>query len=165
MGETTKPVRGVRKLARRLARWLAFRCPLPGLRTALLRASGVRVGDGAFINQGVWFIDELDGAIRVGARVSIAPGVCLVAASDPNDSRLRELYDCERRKPVVLDDDCWLGANAVVLPGVRVGQRAVVGSGAVVTRDVPDDTVVVGVPAKPIGKVWERFGPRDGTPR
>jgi len=151
---------------RRCLRWLAFGCFRSRICVALLRLSGVRIGKGAFINQGVWFIDRLDGAgyIQVGENVAIAPGACLVAASHPNRSCLRDLYECDIYKPVVLENDCWVGAHAVILPGVRVGQRAVVGAGSVVTCDVPDDTVVVGVPAREIGKVWERFPRKGGGP-
>ena len=53
--------------------------------------------------------------------------------------------------PIVVDDYAWIGANAVVLPGVRIGKGAIVGAGAVVTRDVPDYAIVGGVPAKTIG--------------
>jgi acetyltransferase-like isoleucine patch superfamily enzyme len=50
--------------------------------------------------------------------------------------------------PVVIGDDVWIGANAVILPGVTIGRHCVVAAGAVVTKDVPDNTVVGGVPAK-----------------
>jgi acetyltransferase-like isoleucine patch superfamily enzyme len=56
------------------------------------------------------------------------------------------------RRPVVIGHDVWIGANVVVLPGVRVGNGAILGGGAVVTRDVADYTVVAGVPARPIRK-------------
>ena len=51
-------------------------------------------------------------------------------------------------KPVVIGDDVWIGANAVILPGVTIGRHCVVAAGAVVTKDVPDNSVVAGVPAK-----------------
>jgi galactoside O-acetyltransferase len=54
--------------------------------------------------------------------------------------------------PVVIEDDVWLGANAVVLPGIRIGKGAIVGAGAVVTHDVEAMSIVAGVPARPIGK-------------
>ena len=56
-------------------------------------------------------------------------------------------------QPVVIGDDVWIGANAVILPGVTIGRHCVVAAGAVVTKDVPDNTVVGGVPAKIIKKL------------
>jgi acetyltransferase-like isoleucine patch superfamily enzyme len=53
----------------------------------------------------------------------------------------------------VIEDDVWIGANAVILPGVTIGKHVVVAAGAVVTQDVPDNTIVGGVPAKEIKKI------------
>lgn len=84
-------------------------------------------------------------SIVVGDRVRIGPYAMIV------DSAFHDVYRRDRRPlsaPVVLEDDVWLGARAVVLPGVRVGRASVVGTGAVVTRDVPAFTIVAGVPAR-----------------
>ena len=59
-------------------------------------------------------------------------------------------------KPVLIDENAWLGANSTVLPGVTVGKNAVVAAGAVVTKDVPANTVVAGVPAKIIKEIGEK---------
>ena len=56
-------------------------------------------------------------------------------------------------KPIIIGDDVWIGANAVILPGVTIGKHCVVAAGAVVTKDVPDNTIVGGVPAKEIKKI------------
>lgn len=53
----------------------------------------------------------------------------------------------ERARPITIGEDCWFGAGAMVMPGVTVGDRVVVAAGSVVTRDVPSDTLVAGVPA------------------
>jgi acetyltransferase-like isoleucine patch superfamily enzyme len=63
-----------------------------------------------------------------------------------NDPRKGEL------KGVIIEEQASIGANSTILPGIRIGKRAIVGSGAVVTHDVPKETVVVGSPAKPIVK-------------
>ena len=59
-------------------------------------------------------------------------------------------------KPVLIDKNAWLGANSTILPGVTVGKNAVIAAGAVVTKDVPANTVVAGVPAKIIKKIGEK---------
>jgi acetyltransferase-like isoleucine patch superfamily enzyme len=95
---------------------------------------------------------EVSDCVKIGSHVLIAPGVFI---TDHNHS----LSCCEpidmqpcSAQPVVICDDVWIGANAVILPGVQVGKGAVVGAGAVVTRSVGPHIIVAGVPAKPIGK-------------
>lgn len=149
---------------RHLMRWLAGLSPTPGLRVALLRASGIRIGEGTVVNPGVFFVDRCDFDVQIGRRVAIAPGACIVSDSSPNRSRIGQEYACSRTAPVVIGDDVWIGANAVILPGVRLGSGCIVGAGAVVTRDVAPETIVVGVPARPVGTLGERFPRKDGGP-
>ncbi len=85
------------------------------------------------------------GSIDIGARVRIG-SYTMIVDSDYNDTYQR--YIRPAPQPVVIEDDVWIGAKACVMPGVRVGRGAIVGSGAVVTRNVPPDTVVAGVPAQ-----------------
>jgi acetyltransferase-like isoleucine patch superfamily enzyme len=87
--------------------------------------------------------------IEIGASVLISPGVVITShqhsyAQRDVEIRLQPL----RFGRVVIERDVWIGANATVLPGVRVGTGSVVGAGAVVTRDVPPGTIVMGVPAR-----------------
>lgn len=141
-------------LPRKLLRWLGAHHPDNRTRKIFFILTGVRIGEGTNVTPGLIVNDGYSGLVSIGERVSIATNVTLVADSNPNNSRLaEEPYVKEhliRTAPVVIEDDVWLGTNAVVLPGVRVGRGAVVGAGAVVTRDVPPFTVVAGVPARPI---------------
>ncbi|ADH67089.1 sugar O-acetyltransferase [Nocardiopsis dassonvillei] len=103
-------------------------------------------GEDVFVNQGCTFMDR--GGIRVGNRVMIAPRVSLITGGHP-------LPLAERREylsfaPIVIEDDVWIGAAAVVTQGVTIGAGSVVAAGAVVTRDVPARTLVGGVPARVI---------------
>ncbi len=103
----------------------------------------LRIGNGVHINYGVSL--GATKSIRVGDRVRLGPYTRVV------DSDFHDVYDRAQPavpKPVVIDDDAWLGMHVTVLPGVRIGKAAVVGSGSVVTKDVPDYAVVGGVPAK-----------------
>jgi len=81
-----------------------------------------------------------------------APRVSLITGASPSFSRLKKIYKSFGGK-IVIEDDAWIGAGAIILPNVTIGEGAIVGSGAVVTKDVPPYTVVVGVPARPIKKI------------
>ena len=87
------------------------------------------------------------GGLRIGDNVSISPGVWLL--TDAHDHR--DPWFREQGAPVEIGDYVWLGSRAMVLPGVTIGEGAVVAAGAVVVKDVAPYTVVAGVPARPIG--------------
>lgn len=88
------------------------------------------------------------GPVTIGSHVNLAQGITVTALNHIfSDSTLRIDEQGVSTTPVVIGDDVWIGANAVVLPGVHIGRHVVVAAGAVVTRDVPDGCVVAGVPA------------------
>lgn len=102
-----------------------------------------RVGKGVFINFGCTFLDQ--GGITLEDGVFIGPGAKILTEAHPEQPEIRHTL---QTRPVVIRRKAWIGAGAIVLPGVTVGQNAIVGAGSVVTRDVPDNAVVAGVPAK-----------------
>lgn len=110
----------------------------------------IRLGRQVFIGYGTEF--DISEKLFVGDHTLIAPG-CFI--TDHNHRRLTgnsiAAQGC-KCAPVHIGDDVWLGAHVVVLPGVTIGNGAIVGANAVVNRDVPPMTIVAGVPAKPIGK-------------
>ncbi|MCB0638807.1 MAG: sugar O-acetyltransferase [Lewinella sp.] len=103
----------------------------------------IELGRNVFVNHGCTFLDL--GGITVEDDVLIGPKVSLISEDHPIDP-------AERRtlipKAVRIRRGAWIGANATILPGVTVGENAVVAAGALVTKDVPDHTVVGGVPAR-----------------
>lgn len=113
-------------------------------------AARIFIGSHSFIGFGA----ELDVALemRIGNHVLIAPG-CFIT-DHGHAFRAGTLIDEQGNvaRAVSIGDDAWIGAHAVVLPGVRIGEGAVVGAGAVVTRDVPARAIVAGVPARVIGE-------------
>ena len=116
--------------------------------------AGYRIGEQVYIGEDLIIVDELDdrGMVRIGNRVAIAERVTLVISSNANFSKIRPfMKDTHGR--IEIEDDAWLGTGAIILPDVRIGTGAVVGAGSVVTKDVPDLTVVGGVPAKAIRKI------------
>ena len=102
-----------------------------------------RVGKGVFVNFDCTFLDR--GGITLDDDVFIGPGVKLVTENHPEDPALRRnVYT----RPIHLKRKAWIGAGAIILPGVTVGENSIVAAGAVVTKDVPDNTIVAGVPAR-----------------
>ena len=124
------------------------------LRRQLLRMAGYVIGEDVYIGEDLIIIDELDdkARVRIGNRVAVAERVTLVVSSTPNRSRIRSFVKCVHGS-VEIGDDAWLGTGCIVLPDVRIGRGAVVGAGSVVTKNVPDFTIVAGVPAKLIRKL------------
>lgn len=124
--------------------------PLNGVRVWALRRAGYRVGKQVYIGEGFFVVDELDADVcelSIGDRVAIAPRVLVVLASYPNNSRLRgELGDT--LGSVMIGADAWIGAGAILLPNVSIGEQAIVATGAVVRGDVPARAIVGGIPAR-----------------
>ena len=107
----------------------------------------LRIGDETWIGQQVFM--HAAGGLTIGARVGIGPGVKILTSEHREAGReVPVLFSPLELAPVVIDDDADLGIGAIVLPGVHVGRGAVVGAGAVVTRDVPAYAVVAGSPAR-----------------
>lgn len=105
----------------------------------------IHTGEGVYFNFGCVVLDVC--RVTIGDRVLFGPGVQLLPATHPLDAAERAT-GMEGGRPISIGDDCWFGGGAIVLPGVTIGARAVIGAGAVVTRDVPSDVVVAGNPAK-----------------
>jgi acetyltransferase-like isoleucine patch superfamily enzyme len=103
----------------------------------------IRLGKNVFINHACSFLDI--GGITIEDDVQIGPRVNLTTENHPLDPTDRTTLLI---KPIVIQRNAWIGAGATILPGVTVGENAVVAAGAVVSRDVPPNTVVAGVPAK-----------------
>lgn len=89
--------------------------------------------------------------VNIGSNVFIAPNVQIYTASHPLDAELRKTL--ENAYPVTIGDDCWIGGNSVICPGVTIGKGCVIGAGSVVTKDIPDNSLAVGNPAKVIRKL------------
>ena len=94
------------------------------------------------------------GPVDIGSHVNLAQGITVTALNhnfDDTNKRIDE--QGVSTNPVTIEDDVWIGANAVILPGVTIGEHCVVAAGAVVTKDVPPHSLVAGVPAKVIKQI------------
>jgi len=104
-------------------------------------------GDKLAVNSGA-LINADFGEIIIGSGVMIGPGVLIRASNHGSDDVSRFMwYQGQTGGKIEIGDDVWMGGNAVVLPGVKIGSHVIVAAGAVVTKDVPDYSIVAGVPA------------------
>ena len=107
----------------------------------------IRLGSGVFLNVGCVFLDVTP--IEIGDLCQIGPGVHVYAADHPRDPDLRRA-SLEKGRPVRIGSNVWIGGGAIILPGIVIGDDAIIGAGSVVTRDVPAGATVAGNPARPL---------------
>ena len=108
----------------------------------------ITIGSDCFFNFGITILDSYE--VEIGNRVFIAPQVVIAPVTHP-------LKASERKnlmgKKIVIEDDVWIGAGAVIFPGVTLHKGAIIGAGSVVRKSVSENTVVAGVPAKIIKRI------------
>lgn len=114
--------------------------------TTVVRGKNVKIGKRVVIMNNSLFMSA--GGITIEDDVLVAANAQLI--SNNHDPEEHMVITC---KPVVLKRNCWIGAGATILPGVTVGENAIVGAGSVVTKDVEPNTVVGGIPAKLIKRL------------
>lgn len=110
----------------------------------------IHIGDHVYLNVQCTILDCNE--VRIGHHVMIGPGVHLYCAAHLLQAEARN-QGWEVAKPIVIEDNVWIGGGAILLPGVRIGRNAVVGAGAVVSRSVPANTVAAGNPARVIREI------------
>ena len=112
----------------------------------------VHFGKNVYANFNLTMVD--DGHIYVGDYTMFAPGVIVATAGHPILPELRETV-YQYNMPVHIGKNCWIGAGAIILPGVTIGDQVVVGAGSVVTKDLPSNVVAVGNPCRVIREINE----------
>ncbi len=113
--------------------------------------SNIELGERVFFNFNCVVLDVCP--VRIGSFSLFGPAVQIYTPMHPFNAKLRRLQ--EFGKPIEIGSDVWIGGGAVILPGVRIGSRAVIGAGSVVTRDVPDDMFAAGNPCRVIRAITE----------
>ena len=106
--------------------------------------TGIILGENVFMNYDCIMLDG--GYIRIGKHTLIGPHCQFYTPQHPMDYVDRR-EEKETAYPITIGEDCWLGGNVVVCPGVTIGNRCIIAAGSVVTKDIPDDSLAAGVPA------------------
>lgn len=109
------------------------------------------LGEHVYINVNCSFID--DGKIIIGNKVMFGPSVSIATVGHPIRPDMRKYMYTD---PVVIGDNCWIGANVTICPGVTIGENTVIGAGSVVTKDIPANVVAVGNPCRVLREISER---------
>jgi maltose O-acetyltransferase len=114
----------------------------------------IHLGDHVFLNVLCTILDGNE--VHIGQHTMIGPNVQIYTSAHDLQAETR-IQGWEVAKPVTIEENVWIGGGAILLPGVRVGRNAVVGAGAVVSRDVPANTVVAGNPARVIREIKQHI--------
>ena len=115
----------------------------------------IHLGSNVFINSQCYFMDG--GDITLGNHVFVGPYCGFYTASHPLDYSNRN-KGLEKALPIVIGDNCWFGANVSIMPGVNIGSGCVIAAGSVVTKDMPENSMIAGVPAKVIKTIDQDKG-------
>ena len=113
--------------------------------------TNIELGERVFFNFNCVVLDVC--RVRIGDYTLFGPAVQILTPMHPMDAELRRRQ--EFGKPIEIGSDVWVGGGALILPGVRIGSRSVIGAGSVVTRDVPDDVFAAGNPCRVIRALVE----------
>ena len=113
----------------------------------------VHLGENFYANFNLVLVD--DGEIYIGDKVMIGPNVTLCTTGHPVYPLYREMV-AHYSLPIHIGNNVWIGAHSVVLPGVTIGDNAVIGAGSIVTRDIPANVVAVGNPCRVLREITER---------
>ncbi len=112
-----------------------------------------KIGHDSFINHNAYLMDG--GTITIGHHCFIGPNCGMYTAIHPTLAKERN-QGLERALPIVIGDNCWIGANVTILPGVTIGSNTVIGAGSVVTKDIPSDVIAAGNPCKVFRSITEK---------
>lgn len=112
----------------------------------------ISIGEGCYFNQGITFID--DWKIEIGDHCLFGPNVTLCTTGHPVSPKHR--MDGMYSFPIKIGNNCWIGANVVILPNVTIGDNSVIGAGSIVTKDIPANVVAFGAPCHVFREINEK---------
>jgi maltose O-acetyltransferase len=112
--------------------------------------TNIEIGEYSYINFNCNFVD--DTKIIIGKKVMFGPAVTIATVGHPINPDYREYMYAD---PVIIEDNCWIGAGSIICPGVTIGKNSVIGAGSVVTKDIPANSIAVGNPCKVMRSIDE----------
>lgn len=153
--------KNVKLMPMRFVKMIAYYYPNAKIRKEYLKRLGFIMGEGSYSNLGLSFVmnEDWSPSVIVGKNVSIAPNVTFIPNSSPNNSQLLKDNSYVKEKLIknnaiiTVEDDVWIGANVVVMPGVTIKKGSVIGAGAVLLHDTEPFSIYAGVPAMMIRKL------------
>lgn len=140
------------RLKMKVCKVLATHFPWVRMRVWAMRGLGFKLGVDIIPSPGIMFVmmnSGESGKLEIGDRVGIGSGSIIILESSPGNSKLKEIYGSDKGD-IKIGADCWIGAGVIILPGVTIGECAIIASGSVVNKNVDAYTMVGGVPAKKI---------------
>jgi acetyltransferase-like isoleucine patch superfamily enzyme len=133
---------------------MAMNCPFQKLRIIFYKLRGTKIERNVFIAYQVFLEEVNPELITIRENSDIGPRV-MVITHDTISDHFHPKFSHPRIAPVIIGKNCYIGAGAIILPGVSIGDNAIIGAGAVVNKSIPTESVAVGVPAKIIGTSYE----------
>lgn len=121
----------------------------------------VTLASGVYIGPRVTVMAQ--GGVEIGERTMVGPCVTILSVNHDFQKAMQGSGSVQRKRPVTIGSDCWIAGGAIILPGVKVGDRSVVSAGAVVTSDVPPNSIVAGIPARHIRERYRQKDKGDGS--
>jgi galactoside O-acetyltransferase len=112
----------------------------------------VHMGNGVYANFNLTLVD--DGQIYIGDHVMFGPNVTVATPNHPIHVKMRE-HQLQYNKDVYIGENVWIGSGVCIMPGVHIGKNSVIGAGAVVTKDIPENVVAVGNPCRVLREIYE----------
>ena len=139
-----------KQLTNKDLRWLAANHMDNRTRIIFFKLTNVTIGKQTVINQNLIVSDDYEPLLFIGDRVAISPNVTVICSSAPNNSVLRENpyvgSKLIKSKKIIIENDSWIGTGTVILPGVKIGEKSIVGAGSLVDKDVEPNSIYKGTP-------------------
>jgi len=141
----------IREIVAKIKRSYELRKYNPNTIAEYFRKQGAQIGEGCFIVSTRLGTEPY--LVKIGNHVAIAQGVKFETHDGGTWLLRNEVPDLQVFGPIIIEDNCVIGQNAILFPNIRIGRNSIVGASSVVIADVPPDTIVMGVPARPFGSV------------
>jgi maltose O-acetyltransferase len=142
------------KIKKKFFKFIFKFTPILRVRISFLRIAGYVIGKDVYLPNDLKISDlgNRRNNIEIGDRASIGPGVIFITDSGPNNSNLKKKYPLISDN-IIIEEDVWIGARVIILPGTHIGKCSIIGAGSVLNKEIPAYSVAIGMPAKIIKKL------------